>query len=658
MAKKATIGALVVTLGANSAQLVSELDRTRRGAQDWSVTMQKTAKIGAASFLAVGAAATTAGIGIIAIVEKNSEAIDNLAKTSDKLGMVPQALQLMRYQAELSGVSMGTLDMATQRMTRRVAEAAQGTGEAVKALRELRLDATKLAQLSPDQQFYAIAEAMKAVENQGDRVRLAMKLFDSEGVSLVNTLVSDLEAAEKKFDRMGIAITRQQAAMVEAYNDAKTDLGMLAQGFGQKLTVYLAGPFSEVLRYIEDVVLEMGGMDQVAYDAATTIVTGMAWAVKAGANLYSGVIEIETGFLRAEKAAVDFMGIIGALSTMMTPTVWAKKFGIEFDDAITEKFTKAMANRSVELGMEINESAAKVDRIRHDFANGIDDLIAGFLESMPEPGTGDITGTPEGEKARTGLDQLGNSALTAGRYLEEMGKSAQMGKEGQDLFNDIMGKLEPKRKTDGPIEKNYRFRQTVRAADARIKDGDAINAKAWLDQMKGVYEYALRDQKHNYDVVGMEQIIAKMEQMAKAQFGDLDAAAKKASETNKSSAEFAIDGRTFTILAESSVKLSEQVNRMLGIDTNGKSIAEITRNGKTTSYTGASPEEIAADYERRRQEAERAANASNENMGTLKLVLQSKEGGPTQEGPISGPRNLLQGLNDILGQAAIQSSKA
>jgi hypothetical protein len=651
MAKKATIGALVVTLGANSAQLVSELNKTKKGAQDWSQTMQKTAKIGAASFLAVGAAATGAGIGIIAMVEKHSGAIDQLAKTSDKLGLVPQALQLMRYQAELSGVSMGTLDMATQRMVRRIAEAAQGTGEAVGALKELRLSATQLAQMSPDQQFYAIAEAMKGVEKQGDRVRLAMKLFDSEGVSLVNTLVSDLEAAEKKFDRMGLAITRQQAAMVESYNDAKTDLGLLAQGFGQKMTVYLAGPFKEILRYVEELILDMGGVDEAAYKASTTIIQGMAWGIKTGANFYAGILEIETGFLKAEKAAVDFMGIVGAMSTLLTPSVWAKQFGIEFDDAITETFTKAMAARSVELGAEINESAKKVDRVKEDFTADVDQFLKRFLESVAQPGTGDIVGTPEGENALTGLDQLGGAALTAGEYLQQLGDSAKMGKEGQSLFNDIMGIREPKRKTDGPVEKNYNFRQTVRAADARIKDGDAVNAKAWIDQMKGVYESAMRDTKHNYDVVGMEQIIKRMEEAAKAQFGDLDEAAKKSSNTKEASAEFAIDGRTFTLLADSSVKLSEQVNKMLGIDTSGKSIAEVTADGKTKTWTGANAEEVTAEYERQRKQAEKANGESGKNMGSITINVKKDDGGDLS-GEVTGDQSFLQQLASTLSRVS------
>ena len=178
--------------------------------------MMNATKTTAAGFAIAGVAAAGLTVGIVAIVNANAQYIDSLAKTADKLGLTTEALQLLRYQGEQSGVSINTMDMALQRMTRRVAEAAQGTGEAKGAIKELGLSAAELAAMSPDQQFKAIAEAMKGVAAQGDKVRLAMKLFDSEGVALVNTLVSDLTKVEARFDSLGVSITRQQAAIVES----------------------------------------------------------------------------------------------------------------------------------------------------------------------------------------------------------------------------------------------------------------------------------------------------------------------------------------------------------------------------------------------------------------------------------------------------------
>ena len=113
---------------------------------------------------------------------------DQLDKTASKLGISTNALSELGFAAEQTGVSYNTMAMAMQRMTRRVAEAARGTGEAKDALRELNLDAEALAKMTPDQALAKIAGAMQNVGSQSDKVRLAFKLFDSEGVALVNTL--------------------------------------------------------------------------------------------------------------------------------------------------------------------------------------------------------------------------------------------------------------------------------------------------------------------------------------------------------------------------------------------------------------------------------------------------------------------------------------
>ncbi|MBU2714507.1 hypothetical protein, partial [Zooshikella harenae] len=89
--------------------------------------------------------------------------LDPIAKTADKLGIGIEALQEFQYAAERSGVSVQQFNLGTQRMVRRVAEAAKGTGEAKNALAELGLNAQWLGKLKPEQQYEQIAEAMSQV---------------------------------------------------------------------------------------------------------------------------------------------------------------------------------------------------------------------------------------------------------------------------------------------------------------------------------------------------------------------------------------------------------------------------------------------------------------------------------------------------------------
>ncbi|MEO5328882.1 MAG: hypothetical protein H7829_11640 [Magnetococcus sp. THC-1_WYH] len=72
-------------------------------------------------------AGITAGGGLAMLIDRSITAADATGKVADKIGVNVEALQALRYAAESAGVSQNTLDMALQRFTRRVAEAASGS---------------------------------------------------------------------------------------------------------------------------------------------------------------------------------------------------------------------------------------------------------------------------------------------------------------------------------------------------------------------------------------------------------------------------------------------------------------------------------------------------------------------------------------------------
>ncbi|MEM6471550.1 MAG: hypothetical protein AAF802_18465 [Planctomycetota bacterium] len=192
--------------------------------------------------------ATAAGglLGVAAGVNqlrKSFERIDSIAKTADKIGIATEQLSGLRLAAKETGVETSVLDTSLQRMVRRISEASHGTGEAKNALAELGLNAQRLASMSPDRQFHRLASAMEDVKNSGDRVRLAMKLFDSEGVSLINTLKlgSDgLTRYQRDAEKLGLTVSRIDAMNVEKANDAYARMGLTIQGLSNTLAVKLA----------------------------------------------------------------------------------------------------------------------------------------------------------------------------------------------------------------------------------------------------------------------------------------------------------------------------------------------------------------------------------------------------------------------------------
>ena len=205
--------------------------------------MTGTIRVASRAFVGLGAAGITALSGL---AQAGVRSADELAKTSQKLGIAADQLAALRFAAEQTGASTRTLDLGLQRMVRRVAEAAQGTGEAQKALKELGLDAKALAQQAPDEQFRQIADAFENIGSQSDKVRLGFKLFDSEGVALVNTLAAgraELDRFTEESRQLGLSLTQNQLNNVQEAVDAQNRVSKAFQGFARQLGADLAPAF-------------------------------------------------------------------------------------------------------------------------------------------------------------------------------------------------------------------------------------------------------------------------------------------------------------------------------------------------------------------------------------------------------------------------------
>lgn len=257
------VGAIRVALSVDSAAFEKGLNRARGRLDSWGSRIR--ANIATMAKWAAGVAAAGVAIGTV-FVNNAMKAIDALAKTADRLGATTEGLARMRYAAEQTGVAAGTLDMALQRMTRRIAEASVGTGEAQGALKELGLSAQDLAQMRPEEAFHVIANAMQGVTSQSERVRLAFKLFDSEGVALVNTLdlgSEGLRAMGDEADALGLSLSRVDANKVEQAGDSINRVRRAIDGIANRITVHLAPYISGVADLIAEWSIETNGFRDV-----------------------------------------------------------------------------------------------------------------------------------------------------------------------------------------------------------------------------------------------------------------------------------------------------------------------------------------------------------------------------------------------------------
>lgn len=166
---------------------------------------------------------------------------DAIGVAADRLGVGVEFLQEFRFAAEDASNVMATqADVALQRFTRRVGEAAQGTGELRGVLEQYDIqvrNADGSARAITDV-LADYADVVAGAESSQEQLRLAFKAFDSEGAALVNLLRQGSEGWEAYADaaREAGILTDQQVREAQELDAQLTRLSLtlstnLAQAF-------------------------------------------------------------------------------------------------------------------------------------------------------------------------------------------------------------------------------------------------------------------------------------------------------------------------------------------------------------------------------------------------------------------------------------------
>ena len=139
------------------------------------------------------------GVAFANFTRQAFQATEAIADTADRVGFATDRLQELRYAADQNGSSVTTLDMALQRFSRRLGEAANGSGELLGSLREtgIQIRDSEGRMRSSYDILLDYADAIRAAESDQRALGLAFKAFDSEGASLVTLLRQGREGVEQ-----------------------------------------------------------------------------------------------------------------------------------------------------------------------------------------------------------------------------------------------------------------------------------------------------------------------------------------------------------------------------------------------------------------------------------------------------------------------------
>ena len=232
------VGQITVKIGADTYELqkgltdaktkVSEFDRSTAGLSS--------------SLKSLGLVAVATATAVAAFVKSQIDAMDNLGKLSQKIGVTTNDLSKLAYSARLSDVDIGSLQQSFVILARGLSEASQGSGNALTAFNALGISIRNTdGTLKTSQQIMLeVADLFAMMEDGAQKTALSVAIFGRAGANLIPLLNQGSKAIREQGDeleRLGGVVTAQAAKEAEEFNDNLTRLNMSLGALGKSIAM-------------------------------------------------------------------------------------------------------------------------------------------------------------------------------------------------------------------------------------------------------------------------------------------------------------------------------------------------------------------------------------------------------------------------------------
>ena len=244
-----------VNLLANTGKFNKAMRAAGQRVKAFSTTLNR-AKSAAMGFGGVLAGALTVGAGA-AFVRNQLQVIDALGKTSRRLGIATEALGAYQHAAQLSGLDTAQLTTSLERMRDTIGAAMMGESGAIRAFEALGLSAEQIA--ASQKPLELIQKSMQGIANQNQKLAIVRDIFGRSGAQMLNLFEQNLSKVRKEYERLGLAVTSEEAQMVEEFNDSMLTLSQTMKGVGRRLMIDVGPQVLDAVKGLQ-IILESTGV--------------------------------------------------------------------------------------------------------------------------------------------------------------------------------------------------------------------------------------------------------------------------------------------------------------------------------------------------------------------------------------------------------------
>jgi hypothetical protein len=291
------------------------------------VSTLKTIELSRA-FISTVRAASSAFASFIGGTAGAVASIDDLSK---RTGITTDVLQAYSLAANQSGVGLETFGRAVQKLTINLGEAQTGNKAAIKSFADLGLSVGDLSNLNPEQAFNAVVAAISKLPNPAQQAAAAVSLFGESGVELVPIFqegATYLQQMTAEAKRLGIVLSPQQTAGVDALDDSLQKTQLTLQSFAARVVAELAPALTRAAEEASTFIASIDVKDIAS--ALTTTVSNLAKVFQlladSAAPLAGNILPLIGGYLAFINQQVVASGIANLSREFLEATASAYRF--------------------------------------------------------------------------------------------------------------------------------------------------------------------------------------------------------------------------------------------------------------------------------------------------------------------------------------------
>lgn len=485
-----TVGEISIEIRAKMEKLQADMTSGKSTIDRGMKGMQDAAKV---------AAAYIGGLGVGAFANYIKGAIDAagaLADLSQKTGVSAQTLSGLEYAAKMSGTTIEGVANGMKKLATNMYESADGTGETAEAFKKLGvsvLDSTGKLR-GTDAVMGDIATQFAGLEDGAGKTALAVKIFGKSGADLIPLLnegADGIEALRERAEELGLTISDQTAASMEALGDKFDTVGLAGQGVARQLGAEL----TPALTSLADTFLDgatKGGFMQGVVSVLSGTIKGIVSIGYEAAGAFQ-ILGNNLGAFAAAAVAVasgDFSGAKAIVADLGAQTQLINEYWDGKIKGIWEE--QAEAPKKVRAAIEpLAESREKDARAAQKQADKIADVI---------------------KKLDDELKVLGMTATAAAVYKAQVSAGVDANSKAGKSIAAKVEKLE---------EEKELLKAVKEAQDAATKSIEAYTA-ANVNEVKSLSD-AIEKEKFRIETLGMSRAAVESLKLAKMQDALFDA---------------------------------------------------------------------------------------------------------------------------------------